>query len=298
MNLKHQSKRKSDERLAFRKPLESIKSANPESRKIYGEIERQSGSVPEIYRVKALADNPTWLKLLHNSVFQWPRGCALDEKTKELVGLAKSIGHLWEPGVLTNIEGAIDAGATAKEITEAILIASTVVGLADLDYALRAAHFEIIDDDSPQTAAIPDVLVQRVYDDAVATLGKVPELYRVKILTENADWLKAIHESARIRYTNGVLGRKTKALICLGASAAKRWDTGIEEHLEFALRSGATPREVADVLCSTYKTAVSIGVQTGFSVPCSIPEMSGFRLLRDYYSRTDLSDRSGQKSSS
>jgi len=291
--LKHQSKRRADELVAFRKPLESIKSVNPESRKIYDEIERQSGSVPEIYRVKALADNPPWLRVLHNSVFRWPQGCALDEKTKELVGLGKSIGHLWEPGVLTNIEGAIDAGATPKEITETILLASTVVGLADLDYAFRAAHFEVIGDASIQT--IPDVSVQRVYDDAVATIGKIPELYRFKIMTENADWLKAVHESARIRYTNGVLKRKTKALICLGASAAKRWDRGIEEHLEFALKSGATPREIADVLCSTYKTAVSIGVQTGFSVPCSIPEMSGFRLLRDYYSKPNSSARSKQK---
>jgi alkylhydroperoxidase/carboxymuconolactone decarboxylase family protein YurZ len=289
-------RRKGDEQLAFRKPLESIKSVSPESRKIYDEIERQSGSVPEIYRVKALADNPPWLRVLHNSVFQWPQGCALDEKTKELVGLGKSIGHLWEPGVLTNIEGAIDAGATPKEITETILIASAVVGLADLDHAFRAAHFEIIGNGAAQI--IPDVSVHRVYDDALATMGKVPELYRFKILTENPDWLKAIHESAKIRYTNEVLERKAKALICLGASAAKRWDRGIEEHLEFALECGATPREIADVLCSTYKTAVSIGVQTGFSVPCSIPEMSGFRLLRDYYSKPNSSARSKQKNKS
>lgn len=114
--MKHQAKRKTDERLAFRKTLESIDSTNPESRKIYDEIKKQSGKVPEICRVKALADNPAWLRLLHDSVFQWPKNCALDEKTKELVGLAKSIGHLWEPGVLTNIEGAIDAGATTKKL--------------------------------------------------------------------------------------------------------------------------------------------------------------------------------------
>jgi AhpD family alkylhydroperoxidase len=279
--LKKQARRKSDERLAFRKPVKSINSTNSESRKIYNEIERQSGSVPEIYQVKALANNPTWLKLLHNSVFQWPRDCALDDKTRELVGLAKSIAHLWEPGVVTNIEGAIDAGATPNEITEAILIASVVIGLADLDYAIRAGHFEVIDGEPNQETT--SAILQALYDDAMTTIGRVPEFYRSKILTENVDWLKAIHESAKIRYTNGILQRKTKALICLGASAAKRWDGGVEEHLEYARKSGATPREVADVLCSTYKTAVSIGVQTGFSVPCSIPEMKGFRLLRDYY---------------
>jgi alkylhydroperoxidase/carboxymuconolactone decarboxylase family protein YurZ len=209
-------------------------------------------------------------------------------KTKELVGLAKSIGHLWEPGVLTNIEGATDAGATSKEITETILVASAVVGLADLDHALRAGHFKIIQGGSIQTAH--NASVQRVYDDALTTFGEVPEPYRFNILAENSDWLEAIHESAKILYTNGVLEKKTKALICLGASAAKRWDKGIEEHLEFALKSGAQPREIADVLCSTYKIVVSIGVQTGFSVPCSTLKISGFKLLRDYYPHLSSAD--------
>jgi alkylhydroperoxidase/carboxymuconolactone decarboxylase family protein YurZ len=289
--LKHRLTRKTDERLSFRKPIKSIASANPESRKIYSEIERKSGSVPEIYQVKALADNPTWLRLLNGTVFQWPKRCALDEKTKELVGLAKSIGHLWEPGILTNIEGAIEAGATSEEITEAILLASIVIGLADLDHALRAGHFETIMDDSAKTVAEFDASVQGVYDDAMAKMERVPELYQFRILAENADWLKLIHESAKIRYTHGVLGRKTKALICLGASAAKRWDRGIEEHLEYALKSGATSREIADVLISTYKTAVSIGVQAGFSVPCSIPEMNGFKLLKDYYSESSAGSK-------
>jgi alkylhydroperoxidase/carboxymuconolactone decarboxylase family protein YurZ len=293
--LKHKLTRKTDERLAFRQPIKSITAANPESKKIYSEIERKSGGIPEIYLVKALADNPNWLKLLNGTVFQWPQRCALDEKTKELVGLAKSIGHLWEPGILTNIEGAIDAGATSEEITETILLASIILGLADLDYALHEGHFEAIKDDPSQAAAEFDSSVQRVYEDARTNMKRVPELYRFRILAENEDWLKLIHESAKIRYASGFLGQKTRSLICLGASAAKRWGSGIEEHLEYALKSGATPREVADVLISTYKTAVSIGVQAGFSVPCSIPEMSGFRLLKDYYSKS--SPKSKQKKS-
>jgi alkylhydroperoxidase/carboxymuconolactone decarboxylase family protein YurZ len=288
--LKLESKRKEDRRLTFRKPVKSIRTTNPQSRAIYDQISGKSGSVPEIYLVRGLADTPKWLRLVHKFIFQWPRNCVLDEKTKELVGLAKSIGHLWEPGILTNIEGAIDAGATSEEITETILIASMVIGLADVDYALRTAHYETIGDDLPQTT--PDDSVQKVYDDALAVFGSVPDLYRSEILVQNSDWLQAVHESAKIRYTDGVLGKKTKALICLGASAAKRWDKGIEEHLTLALKSGAQPREIADVLCSTYKTAVSIGIQTGFSVPCSIPVMNGFRLLKDYYAKPDSTRRS------
>ena len=284
--MKPKAKPRSDKRLAFRETLNSIASVDSESKRIYGEIRSQTGQVPEIYRVKALADNPKWLRLLHGSVFRWPKNCALDEKTQELVGLAKSIGHLWEPGILTNIEGAINAGASSNEITEAILVASAVIGLADIDYALRSANFEAID---ASRDTLTDASVRAVYDDILSIFGRVPELYRFRILLENPDWLGAIHESAKIRYTDGVLGRKTKALICLGASAAKRWDKGIEEHLAFAMKVGARPREIADVLCSTYKTAVSIGVQAGFSVPCSIPEMLGFKLLNDYYHKGNSS---------
>jgi alkylhydroperoxidase/carboxymuconolactone decarboxylase family protein YurZ len=293
MSLKGKSRQRSDERLSFRKPVESYDTVSLGSRKIYAEIISSSGALPEIYLVKALADNPKWLRLLHKYVFQWPQDCALDEKTKELVGLAKSIGHLWEPGILTNIEGAIDAGATSEEITETILVASTVIGLADIDNALRTAHFGTTADEVSQAPS--DGPIQRVYDDALAIFGRVPELYRSEILVQNPDWLRAVHESAKIRYTDGLLGKKTKALICLGASAAKRWDKGIQDHLSFALKSGAKPREIADVLCSTYKTAVSIGIQTGFSVPCSVPKMSGFRLLKDYYAKPDLPYRSKRK---
>jgi alkylhydroperoxidase/carboxymuconolactone decarboxylase family protein YurZ len=293
MHLKLQSKRNRNLRLAFRRPVKSIRSANPQSRAIYEQISGKSGSVPAIYLVRALAENPQWLRLLHKYAFQWPQGCALDEKTKELVGVAKSIGHLWEPGVLTNIEGAIAAGATSEEITETILIASTVIGLADIDHAMRTAHFGIAADEASQ--ALSDGSIQRVYDDALAVFGRVPDLYRSEILVQNPDWLQAVHESSKIRYTDGVLGKKTKALICLGASAAKRWNKGIEDHLALALKSGAQPREIADVLCSTYKTAVSIGIQIGFSVPCSVPKMSGFRLLKDYYMKPNSPRRSKRK---
>jgi alkylhydroperoxidase/carboxymuconolactone decarboxylase family protein YurZ len=294
--LKRQSGRKSDERLAFRRPLPSINSASPESREVYDEIKKRTGHVPEIYTVKALADNPSWLKLLHRWVFQWPQGCALDEKTKELVGLAKSIALTWEPGVLTNIEGALAAGATSNEITEATLVASTVAGLADLDQALSAGHFEVISDDGADSSL--SASVRRVYDDAIAILGGVPETYRFKILIENPDWLNAVHESTKILYLDGVLERRARTLVSLGASAARRWERGIREHVDHALQSGASPRMIADVLCSIYKTSVSIGVETGFGVPCSIPEMSGFRLLKDYYPKQNAFSRSKTKTRS
>ena len=122
-------KKTKDNPFAFRSLIDPANCDNSRSRRIYAKILEESGRVPEIYRVKALADNPDWLELLHNSIFRWPRLCSLDEKTKELVGLAKSIAYLWEPGVLTNIEGALEAGATPDEITEAILVASNDLGI-------------------------------------------------------------------------------------------------------------------------------------------------------------------------
>jgi AhpD family alkylhydroperoxidase len=285
VTLKKKTSHKTDKRLEFRQTLKSTVSVNPESKEIYDEIERKSGVIPEIYRVKALADNPSWLRLLHGTVFQWPKSCSLDEKTKELVGLAKSIGHLWEPGILTNIEGAIEAGATPEEISETILVASIVVGLSNIEHALQAGHFDKISEYQENTLTTSDDQRKQVFDDALTSMGQIPELYRFTILAENMDWLMPIHTSSKMCYSQGALERKTKALVCLGASAAKQWDKGVQDHARSALAVGATPKEIADVLCSIYKTSVSIGVQAGFGVPCSIPEMSGFKLLKDHYAK-------------
>lgn len=270
---------------AFRSLVDPRKVTNPETKRIYRKL-REQGKIPEIYRVKALADNPQLLKLLHDSIFinGWPQSCSLDEKTRKLLGLAKSMAHVWEPGIVHNIEEGLRCGATSEQIAETIFVASMVLGLADVDVALRASASAWAESSVIQATAVADGQVQKIYDDAKKTFGDIPELYTRKCLIENPDWLAKIHWSARIRYTAGTLDQKTKALICLATSAAKHWEQGIREHINFALRSGATVREITDVLSSTYKTAASAGVLIGFSVPC-VPEMAGFKVLYDYYAR-------------
>jgi AhpD family alkylhydroperoxidase len=278
--LRRSTTRKKTDILAFRNLVDPAKAADPESKKIYDRL-RKSGKVPEIYRVRAFADNAKWLKLVDKYIFRWPESCSLDEKTKELVGLAKSIAYRWEPGVLTNIEGALEAGASSDEITEAILAASTVSGLADVERALDASPAQLTRARSSPSSNM-NRRVRKIYDDARKTIGSIPEIYTSKLMNENSDWLVAIYRSAKIQYNPGPLGRRTKALVCLAASAAKGWGRGIREHSSLALKSGATMREITDVLASVYKTAASIGIQVGFGVPCSIPENHGLKLIRDY----------------
>ena len=280
--------RKKTDALAFRSLVDPAKAADPESRRIYDRVLRESGKVPEIYRVRAFADNAKWLKLVDKYIFRWPQSCSLDEKTKELVGLAKSIAYLWEPGVLTNIEGALEGGAASDELVETILVASTISGLADVERALCVGSAQLTGAGSDPSADM-DRQIQEIHDDARKTIGSIPEIYTAKLMIENADWLVAIHRSTKIEYSPGALDRRTKALVCLAASAAKGWDRGIREHSSLALKSGATMREITDVLASVYKTAASIGIQIGFGVPCSIPEIPGFKLLRDYYSKQKTS---------
>jgi AhpD family alkylhydroperoxidase len=282
--LKKKTKKTKESSLSFRSLVNPRNVTNPESRRIYEELVRDSGKVPEIYRVRALADNTDWLKLLDKCIFRWPQSCSLDEKTKELIGLAKSIAFFWEPGVLTNIEGALEAGATSSEITEAILVASTVSGLANVEAILLTASAQLTGVGSVSSTN-PDGPIQELYDDARKIMGLVPEFYRTKLMVENPDWLAAIHQSTKIQYSEEILDRRTKALVCLAASAAKGWDRGVREHSSLALKSGATIREITDVLASVYKTTASISIQVGFGVPCSIPEIQGFKLLRDYYSK-------------
>jgi alkylhydroperoxidase/carboxymuconolactone decarboxylase family protein YurZ len=234
--------------------------------------------IPTIYKVRALAENPEFLKLIHDSVLQWPKSNSLDAKTMELVGLAKSIAHNWEPGVLTNIEGAIEAGASEKELVEAILVTSSVLALADLDSALEVGDAQTQHNSMGKTPGI-----EKIVEEAREKFTQVPEFYSTQIARENPDWLKSVHGLAKVRYSKGVLDNKTKALICLATSAVKHWSEGVREYVQYALRSGATKKEIADVLLSTHKTAGVIGIQMGLGVPCSVPQMPGFRLIADHY---------------
>jgi alkylhydroperoxidase/carboxymuconolactone decarboxylase family protein YurZ len=276
-------------RFAFRSLVDPESCENRQSRRTYEKIVKESGKVPEIYRVKALADNPDWLNLLHNSIFRWPPLCSLDEKTKELVGIAKSIAYLWEPGVLTNIEGALDGGATSDEITETILVASTISGFANAEKVISAVPAQLTKP-SLRRSLQEAREARRIHDDARKTTGSVPALYRSRLMLANVDWLAAIHRSTKILYSHERLDPRSKALIRLAASAAKGWERGIQEHSRLALKSGATMREITDVLASVYKTTASIAIQVGFGVPCSIPENQGYKLLRDHYSKHQIDD--------
>ncbi len=271
--------------MAFRDVVDPAEATDPDSRAMYKRIRRESGKIPGIYRVRAFADSSRWLKILDSSIFRWPQSCSIDDKTRELVGLAKSVVYSWEPGVLTNIEGALEAGASSDEIVETIVLTSVVIGLADVERVFRAVPTDFAPagqqsvigqtgQSAPNSAGSSE---KALYDFAV--------LHALTPMMVNPDWVSAIHQSTKMRYERRILDERTRALVCLAASAAKCWNEGIREHLAMALGSGATKSEIVDVLASVYKTRASIAVQMGFSVPCSIPEMQGFKVLNDYYSQ-------------
>jgi alkylhydroperoxidase/carboxymuconolactone decarboxylase family protein YurZ len=279
------SQRRRSSPIAFRDLVDPASAKDSGSREIYERIQRESGKIPEIYRVRAFAENSRWLKVLDSSVFRWPQSCSISDKTRELVGLAKSIAYLWEPGVLTNIEGALEAGATSDEVLETIALASIVTGLADLDRVLHAVPPDFTLTAEAAVSSEKETGDRGLSGDQENALHDFAALHGLKPLMANQDWLSGIHQSAKTVYERGALDLKTAALVCLAASAGKCWDKGIQEHIGRAVRSGATEGEVVDVVASVYKTRVSIGVQMGFSVPCSIPSTSGFKVLNDYYSQ-------------
>lgn len=63
---------------------------------------------------------------------------ALDPKTKELISLSIGVAVRCEPCILWHADGAIDAGATAEEITEALTVAVVMGGGPALMYASKA----------------------------------------------------------------------------------------------------------------------------------------------------------------
>jgi len=233
------------------------------------------GKIPELFRVKGLVDDPEWYETFFEVAMQWPPSCVLEEKTRHFVGLAKSLAYLWKPGILAHLEFCTKAGASQSEVSEVIKVASLSLGLGNLEVALAA-----LDDGRTGESLIrsedqiEDVRVLRVIRDAKSLMSEPPKAYLHPLVEDDPYWLELLHEGLSILFQPGALDVKTKHLICLAVHSISRWQEGVRRHARLAMESGATRREVADVIKSSFKTGLSVGTQAGYSTPCFVPPKS------------------------
>jgi len=183
------------------------------------------------------------------SAVPWKHG-TLPAKVKELLYIAidASATHMYEPGLRIHIRNALRHGATRDEIMEVFELTATLgvhtitVGVPALMDAMRA------------TGTGPDVrpLTARqakLKADFIAARGYWSEIWD-GVLALSPDYFEAYAAFSSVPWKTGTLGPKIREFVYIAIDAATThlYEPGIRIHMENALRLGATPAEVMEVL--------------------------------------------------
>ena len=244
--------------------------------------------MPGYFSARGLLKDPDWVDSYLSIVLQWPSSCTIKVEDRQLIGLAKSLGFMWEPGILNHTDLALETGSTPEQVTETIRTTAAVVGLADLDRALR----------SQGTFAKLDSKKSKVLRKVSSYFGTVPPNFRRKMIFEDSDWLKDFLNVVSPAYESSsiVLNPSVRAMISLAACSVVGWEEGIAMYSKAALRFGAKGSEIHDVIKSVFKTSVSNSMASGFRSPCHIPNLERYRtILSSYVENGALAKRNGDR---
>jgi alkylhydroperoxidase/carboxymuconolactone decarboxylase family protein YurZ len=192
----------------------------------------------------------------------------LDPKVCELIYVAVdgSVTHLYESGMARHMGFARKAGATDEEIMETIQLTMLTTHLTHdtgvpilLDEMERAGK-------ALATGLSPEE--QAAKDAYIAATGDWPS-YGDALFRLAPHFVTSFLAYRAIPYGQGPLPAKVKEFICLAVCAAPTMlhEAGMRRHIRAALRHGATPQEISDVL--QLASAISTHTCT-FAVPALV----------------------------
>lgn len=173
----------------------------------------------------------------------------LEPKVCEFIYIAVdgAVSHLYASGAARHIEMALDKGATEKEVLEVIQLTTLSAhltleaGVPALLDEMRAAGMQ------PQIALTPEQQSRK--DAFVGLAGYWPDgadgMFRYA-----PQFIDAYLRYAEIPYRAGPLPRKVKEFVRIAvcATPAGPQPESLRRHIALALKHGATPEEIADVL--------------------------------------------------
>jgi len=231
--------------------------------------------LPEYFSAKGMMRDPDWLDSYVSIVLQWPKSCTISLVYTEIIALAKSIGLAWEIGILDHTHLALEAGATAEQITEATKVAAATVGLAYLDRAVKGQG----------TLSRLDTRSTRVLQNVKEYFGVIPPCFRRRMIIEDSEFLNdlvVVTLPTRDSRTD-IIDPKLRAYVSLAAAVVIGWEDGVSMYGKAALRFGATKDEVRDVILSVFKTFVSNSMAAGFRTPCHLPRLDNYTTMLSKY---------------
>ena len=179
----------------------------------------------------------------------WTAG-TLDPKIKEFLYIAidASTTHMFEPGLRIHIRNALRYGATQDEIMEVLQITSSI-GVHTVTESVPL----LLDAMKATGHALPspdlDARRKALKDAFVANRGYWSPMWD-SVLALDPDYFEAYLDFSSVPWKHGVLEPKVKEMIYIAVDAATThlYNPGTRIHMENALRHGATPAELMEVL--------------------------------------------------
>jgi alkylhydroperoxidase/carboxymuconolactone decarboxylase family protein YurZ len=180
----------------------------------------------------------------------WTTG-TLPPKIKELLYIAidSSTTHMYEPGLRVHIRNALRHGATRDEIMEIYQLTSSIgvhtvtMGVPALLDAMRA-------NGHPDVTAQPLTARQeKLKAGFIANRGYWSPLWD-GVLALSPDYFEAYAEFSSVPWKTGTLEPKIREFVYIAIDAATThlYEAGTRIHMDNALKLGATPGEIMEVL--------------------------------------------------
>lgn len=181
----------------------------------------------------------------------WKNG-TLPPKVKEFIYIAidSSTTHMYEPGLRVHIRNALRHGATRDEIMEVYQLTSVLgihtvtTGVPLMVQAMRNQGREQELKTGPLTPR-----QEKLKADFIANRGYWSDLWD-NVLALSPDYFEAYSAFSSVPWKIGTLEPKVRELIYVAIDAATThlYEPGILIHMENALKHGATPGEIMEVL--------------------------------------------------
>jgi alkylhydroperoxidase/carboxymuconolactone decarboxylase family protein YurZ len=203
----------------------------------------------------------------------WRNG-PLEPKLKELIYIAidASTTHLYEPGLRQHIQNALRHGASREEIMEVYELTSVLgIHTCTLGVPVLLDELEKAGAEGRPAELTPDQ--ERMKEDFIERRGYWNEFWD-GLLALDADFFRAYLEFSGVPWRNGTLSPKEKELVYIAIDAATThlYEPGLRQHIQNALRHGATAEEIMEV----YELTSVLGIHTcTLGVPVLLEELEG-----------------------
>lgn len=174
----------------------------------------------------------------------------LEPKVRAFVLLTVSAAatHLYMPGVRQHIRAALAAGASRAEITEVLELTSTLgIHAANVGIPLLV---EVLTEEGLRDGPAPlDERQERLKAEFTATRGYWHPTWN-EMLELDPDLFASYTEFSSVPWRTGVLEPKVKEFVytAFDVAATHLYSVGLKLHLRNAIRLGATPGELLEII--------------------------------------------------